>query len=142
MRRKHLLIAASIVSASITLPGCVAVPIAAMVNAAHKSGTSTIVVTGPDKQFPGAFRSAVQRSGGMAVQTTTDYGLATFARESVRVEYQRTGAGTYQLVGASDGGVSRAYDFSDSVTTKAQAVAAALTAAGYTVTAADRQRGL
>lgn len=141
MRPRHLIFAASLASVTL-LPGCVAVPIAAALNAAHQSGTAAVDVAGPERGFPAAFRTAVQRVGGMVTATTPGYGRAVFSRESVRVEYQKTSAGHWQLMASSDGAVARAWDFSDSITAKSQAVADGLAAAGYTVTAADRQRGL
>jgi hypothetical protein len=38
--------------------------------------------------------------------------------------------------------VARAYEFSDSISVKSEAVANSLTAAGYTTKASSRQRGL
>lgn len=139
---KKLIFAASIIASASVLPGCVAVPIAAALNAAYQSGTAAVEVSGSERGFPVAFRSAVQRAGGMVTSAGGDYGHAVFARESVKIEYQKTGAGRYQVIAASDNNVSRAWDFSDSVSKKSQAVADNLAAAGYTISVAGRQRGL
>lgn len=138
---KRILAVAIIASMSV-LPGCVAVPIVAAANAVHKSGTAVVDVAGPAKSFPRAFRSAVQKVGGMVTATGPEYGHAVFSRESVKIEYQKIGEGRYQIVTASDGNVSRVWDFSDTITAKSKAVADNLSAAGYTITITSRQRGI
>ncbi len=124
------------------LPGCMAVPVVGALTGLHSSGTATVEVIGPDRGFPAAFRRAVQGAGGMVKSAAADYGQAVFTGESVSIQYQRIDTGRYQMVAASESGVARTWDFSDSISKKSQAVADALTAAGYVVSGSDRKRGL
>lgn len=140
MKTKWISVAALIGSVTL-LPGCVAVPIVAAANAIHKSGTAVVDVVGPEKTFPSAFRRAVQGAGGMVKTAGSDYGHAVFSAESVKIEYQKTDAGRYQMIAASEAGVARSWDFSDSISKKSQAVADNLSASGYTITT-SRQRGI
>ncbi len=138
---KKIIIAASFaVAAAGGLQGCVAVPIAAALNGMHKSGTSSYSIAGPEKGFPAAFRGAVQKNGGMVREAGAEYGHAIFEREQVKIEYQKTGSGTYQLAASTANGSARIYDFADSISVKSAAVAQALASAGYKITAAERDR--
>lgn len=124
------------------LPGCMAVPVVGALTALNSSGTATVELTGSDRGFPAAFRRAVQSAGGVVKSAAQDYGRASFASEGVSIEYQRIENGRYQMVTASEGGVSRAWDFGDSISKKSQTVADALATAGYVVAGTDRKRGL
>lgn len=139
---KKMVLGMALAGSVALLPGCMAVPVVGALTGLHSSGTATAEVTGPDRGFPAAFRRAVQQSGGMVKSAAQDYGHAVFTGESVNIQYQRLEAGRYQLVAASDSGVARTWDFSDSISKKSQAVADALASAGYTVAVADRKRGL
>lgn len=139
---KKLFLAVSLAASAGLMQGCVAVPIIAAANMLHKSGDATFEVSGAEKAFPGAFRSAVQRAGGVVTATSNDYGHAMFSKEQVKVEYQKIGVGTYQVIASNSSTVARSYDFSDSISVKSEAVANSLTAAGYTTKASSRQRGL
>lgn len=139
---KKAFVGMALAGSLVALPGCMAVPVVGALTGLHSSGTATVEVTGPDRGFPTAFRRAVQGAGGMVKSAAADYGQAVFTGESVSIQYQRLDAGRYQLVAASESGVARTWDFSDSISKKSQAVSEALAAAGYVVAGADRKRGL
>lgn len=139
---KKLLITAALTIAVAQMQGCVAVPAIALVNSIHKSGTATYEVSGNEKAFPGAFRSAVQKAGGMVSSAGAEYGQGVFANEQVKVEYQKLEAGGFRLVTSSANGVARTYDFGDAISVKAEFVANSLAAAGYTIKSSSRQRGI
>lgn len=139
---KKLLITAALAIAAAQLHGCVAVPAIALVNSIHKSGTANYEVSGSEKTFPGAFRSAVQKAGGMVMSAGAEYGQGVFTNEQVKVEYQKLEAGGFRLVTSSVNGVARTYDFGDAISVKAESVANSLIAAGYTIKSSNRQRGI
>lgn len=139
---KRILIAASLAAAALQLQGCMAIPAVVAANSLHKAGVASYAVTGDQKRFASAFRRAVQKNGGVVQTAGPEYGVAVFTDVSVKVEYQALEGGGIQVMVSSSDNVSRAYDFNDSISRKAEAVANELSASGYTVGALNRQRGI
>jgi hypothetical protein len=137
---RKLLLAVLITVAVINLGGCMAVPVVAYANMIRSSGTAMLEVSGPSASFPKTFRSVVQKTGGIVKSTAPEYGLAAYPNEAVKIEYQRLDSGVYQVIVATEDGVARSYDFVDSISKKAEAVANAFTDAGFKVSSIDRKR--
>lgn len=142
MKPKSLVLALLIAVPALQLQGCMAVPVIAAANMIHKSGTAVYEVAGNEKAFPKAFRSAVQRAGGIVRQSDAEYGKAEFVNEKVAIEYQRLETGGFSVTAASADNVARTFDFSDSISVKAEAVINNLRDAGYTIKSGNRQRGI
>jgi len=142
MSIRKLTLAAFITAATLNLGGCYALPVLGIVNTIHNSGTATLEVVGPSTSFPNTFRSVIQKTGGIVKSADAQYGLATYPKEEVRVEYQRLDSGAFEIIFSSDTNMARTYIMEDSIAKKAESVANELANAGFKVSNIERKRGL
>ena len=118
--------------------GCVAVPVAALANLAHKSGTMTVTLEG--SQGIEKFRRAALAEGGTVPTITgSDYARAEFTDIDMRIEAQRIGS-TIVVRGASLSNAGRTYSLEDSITTKTEAVTNRMLAQGMRLVSSERNR--
>lgn len=125
------------------LSGCMALPVVAMANMAHKSGTMTITLEGRGDALK-AFREAAIRSGGTVPMVTADFARAEFSNVDIKVEAQLIPgqAGVVTLRSSSMSNLGRTYELKDNMTEIPEQVALAMQSAGFVVKSKHRDRGL
>jgi hypothetical protein len=139
---RSLTCAVALLAAAGSLPGCVAVPIAGLVNLAHKSGTMTITLEGRGDPIA-AFREAAIRAGGTVPAVAPDFARAEFSTVDMKVDAQvGTDKRSVTIRGASLSNVGRTYELKDNITEITEAVALAMQSAGWQIKDKKRDRGL
>jgi hypothetical protein len=123
-----------------SMTGCIALPLVAGANMIAKSGTQTVVLTGP-RFATDLFREAAIRSGGTVTAKTGEYAKAEFSATAVKVEFQVVGKGEYQLIGSSGTTVARTWELKDNIGLTTQQIADHLVANGFKLVSNTRNRG-
>lgn len=132
-----------ILAAAVMLSGCIAVPIAGLVNLAHKSGTMTITMEGSGKAVE-AFRDAAIRAGGTVPTIQPGFARAEFSTVDMKVEAQvMPGDGkTLVIRGSPLSNIGRTYELKDNISEVTERIATEMQAAGFVIRDKKRDRGV
>jgi hypothetical protein len=139
--RKFIVATAAVISVSLSLTGCMAVPAVLGANMIHKSGTAVVMLEGKSDAYK-HFRSAAIQSGGVVTANSPEYSKAEFGTTAVKVELQLVQPGEYQLVGSSNTMAARSWELSDNIGETTQKIADHLAANGFKITNNNRNRGI
>lgn len=123
------------------LSGCIAAPIVALANLAHKSGTMSITLQGPGNALH-AFREAAIKNGGTIPSVNQDFARAEFSDVDMKVEAQMLPEQTIIIRGASLSNSGRTYMLKDSIGEITENIAQSMQAAGFVIKDRKRDRGI
>lgn len=125
------------------LSGCVALPIAAMANLAHKSGTMTITLEGEGDAIK-AFSDAAVRTGGTVPVAQAGFARAEFSNVDLKVEAQVVPGQkrAITLRGSSLSNVGRSYELKDNISEVTTGIADHMKSVGFVVKESKRDRGI
>jgi hypothetical protein len=126
------------------LSGCVAalaIPVIAIGNMIMKDGTATVLIEGDDDAYK-SFRTAAIAEGGVMELSEPDLSRATIPAVRVSVTLQKVRPGRFALVGSSSTQAARAYEITDNIAGKTQAIADAMASDGYKIVEVERDRGI
>ena len=125
------------------LSGCVALPIAAMANLAHKSGTMTITLEGEGDGIK-AFSDAAVRTGGTVPVAQAGFARAEFSNVDLKVEAQVVPGQrrAITLRGSSLSNVGRSYELKDNISEVTTGIADHMKSVGFVVKESKRDRGI
>lgn len=125
------------------MSGCVALPIAAMANLAHKSGTMTVTLEG-DGDAIKAFGEAALRAGGTVPVAQANFARAEFSNVDLKVEAQVVPGQrrAITLRGSSLSNVGRTYELKDNISEVTIGIADQMKSVGFVVKESKRDRGI
>lgn len=125
------------------MSGCVALPIAAMANLAHKSGTMTVILEG-DGDAIKAFSDAAMRAGGTVPVAQANFARAEFSNVDLKVEAQIMPGQrrAITLRGSSLSSVGRTYELKDNIGEVTTGIADQMKSVGFVVKESKRDRGV
>lgn len=123
--------------------GCVALPIAAMANLAHKSGTMTVTLEG-DGDAIKAFRDAAVRAGGTVPVVQSSFARAEFSNVDLKVEAQVLPGQRHAVTlrGSSLSNVGRTYELKDNIGEVTSGIAEQMKSVGFVIVDRKRDRGV
>lgn len=123
--------------------GCVALPIAAMANLAHKSGTMTVTLEGEGDAIK-AFSDAAVRAGGTVPVVQSGFARAEFSNVDLKVEAQVLPGQkrAVTLRGSSLSNVGRTYELKDNIGEVTTGIAEHMKSVGFVVKESKRDRGI